>query len=74
MRAPRWAVGMKKIGPGLYVEGESIHFYTPELCEHLGVPATPENQRVAEEAAREAIQEQLGRILITVVDDDVPWE
>ena len=72
MRAPRWAVGMKKIGPGLYVQEGSIHFYTPELYEHLGVPPTPENQRIAEQAAREAIQESLGRVLITVVDDDVP--
>jgi hypothetical protein len=74
MKAPNWAVGMKKIGPGMYVQGDSMHFYAPELCEELGVPPTPENQRIAQEAARQVIQRSLGNVPITEVDDDVPWD
>jgi hypothetical protein len=55
--APKFAVGMRRIQPGFYVHEptKSIHIDAVELCEDLGVPATPENQDTAEAAARRAI-------------------
>lgn len=55
MRAPRWAVGMRKIGPGVYVResDKSLHISAEELCAHLGVPPTAANLDIAEKAARE---------------------
>lgn len=53
---PKWAVGMQKLGPGIYFKEDTkqIHVSEAELCEHFGVPYTPENVKIIEEAVREA--------------------
>jgi hypothetical protein len=44
MSAPRWAAGMQKIGPGLYVDArEALHVDAAEICEAHGIPPTPAN-------------------------------
>jgi hypothetical protein len=57
---PKWAVGMRKIGPGIYVNEKTraIHISERELCEHFQVPYNAENIRIIEEAAMKVAREQ----------------
>jgi hypothetical protein len=59
-RTPRWAVGMRKLGPGLYFDGDGLHISEEELCEAMGVPYTPENCAVVESAALTAARAAFG--------------
>jgi len=71
LSAPSWAVGMERIGPGVYLDKEnSLHVYVPELCEALGVPYTRDNAERMEAIARAAIEEQFPNIKRGVVYDD----
>lgn len=56
-RTPKWAVGMRKLGPGAYLDADGLHFSTREMCEHFGVPVTEENQRIARETTMRAMRE-----------------
>lgn len=75
MSAPRWAVGMRKIVPGLYVDAqERLHLDTKELCETNGWPATPENQDAMEQAALELFKKECAsagkRAKVTIVHEE----
>ena len=73
MSAPKWAVGMQKIGPGIYADKTAaIHLDEAELCEHMRVPCTPENAEVLRRAAIEAVRRVWGKAAppITCVDDE----
>lgn len=69
MKPPAWAVGIRKLGPGVYVQGDAIHIYAPEICETLGKPLTPENLRAAEEGAIDAIRDAYGFIPAEIITD-----
>jgi hypothetical protein len=71
-RAPRWAVGMRKLGPGIYVDeaANAVHFSGAELCAHQGVPATRENVEIAEQAARDVTAKYWPGARVKVVDAD----
>jgi len=34
---------MKKLGPGVYTDGDALHFDAPGICEHFGVPFNARN-------------------------------
>ena len=54
MSTPKWAIGMKRIGAGLYVDGNGgLHIDTPVFCESHGYEPTPENIEMLERAARD---------------------
>lgn len=59
MSAPKWAKGMRRIGPGIYVNGRELHLSHEEIASSLGVPLTPETARLIEETARETVRELL---------------
>jgi hypothetical protein len=70
-KTPAWARGMRKIGPGMYIDGaNAFHFSGKELCEAFDVPHSAENERVARETAVQVIREQFGDLPVTVVDEE----
>jgi hypothetical protein len=61
MSTPRWAVGMQRLGPGVYVDtNNNLHLYLPEILENAGKPATPENLRTLARAAEEMARQEFG--------------
>ncbi len=66
-RTPKWATGMQKLGPGIYVdEKRTMHLSESEICEHFGVPYTQENIEVIEAAATAAFREAFPEAPISV--------
>ncbi len=55
-RTPAWAVGMRKLTVGVYLDGENLHISNEELCEALDVPYTRENARIVEEGTLAAVK------------------
>ena len=71
MPAPKWAVGMRRVGPGMYVKDHQLHFSARELCEVMGVSYTPQNAELLKEVGREAIKEVFGiEPECSMVEDD----
>lgn len=71
MRAPKWAVGMRRIGPGMYVDrNDGLHISENEICQKLNVPYTSHNSRIIELAVEEVLREQFGaNIPATVIKE-----
>lgn len=71
MAAPKWAVGMEKLGPGIYVKDRELHFSGRELCEYFRVPYNEENCRKLERAALRAIRNTFGQTppVVSVEDE-----
>ncbi len=68
MSAPKWAVSMRKLGPGLYIDREQrLHVNAVEIVEELGAVVNEENLRVAEEAARDAVRKHYPDIRVTEI-------
>jgi anaerobic selenocysteine-containing dehydrogenase len=66
--SPAWAKGMRKLGPGIYLDSSgALHFSMGELAESLGVPNTEENARIIQESAEAAIREVFGTGLPTTI-------
>ena len=55
-RTPAWAVGMRKLMPGVYMRGHELHLCLPELCEGAGVECNEQNAQVLMDAAREVFR------------------
>ncbi len=68
--APRWAVGMEKLAPGIYVRGIELHISEEEICEYSGVPCTEENQAAARRVVLEVLRELWPAIPVTVLTDE----
>lgn len=69
-RTPAWAVGMRKIGPGVYVDSaRALHISEREICDHFDVPYSPENSKVIEEVAQEVIREMYGELPTSVIKE-----
>jgi hypothetical protein len=52
MSAPRWALGMQQLEPGVYVDAQKrLHLDLPALCAANGYPPTEENQNMLALAA-----------------------
>jgi hypothetical protein len=48
----------ERIGPGLWIDKAGHpHFSIPEILQHEGLPDTPANRRIVEEALRELIEQ-----------------
>jgi hypothetical protein len=61
MKAPKWAVGMKQLTPGVYVDAaDTMHIDTAMLCAQMGVPHTEANARVLERVCLETLREMNG--------------
>lgn len=61
MSAPKWAVGMERIGLGIYVDQhKTLHIDERELCESQGYPYTEHNAELLRAAAIEAMQQWKG--------------
>jgi len=50
---------MKRLGPGIYSEGETMHVDILELLEHLGWPDTEESRNELTEIVAECIREEI---------------
>ena len=50
---------LKRLAPGIYEDdhGRSAHFCLDEVCEACGMPPTPENLAIAEQALRDTVAE-----------------
>lgn len=48
----------RRIGPGLYLTGETLEIDVPELLAHLGWADTPENRDAATAAAADLLAER----------------
>lgn len=59
MSTPRWAVGMLKLGPGIYCDKktQSMHISEQEICDHFGVPCSEENAQMIVRALGEVCKE-----------------
>lgn len=57
---PKWAVGMRRLGPGVYVKDSVLHFDTEGLCRHLGIPHTEANARMVQQEAEKVIRDVFG--------------
>lgn len=59
---PPWAVGMRKLAPGVYMDDKTraLHVSEAEVCEHFGVPCTEENAETIVRALAEAALKQWG--------------
>jgi hypothetical protein len=68
-RTPPWAKGMRKLGPGVYLDSKkAIHVCEREICDDFGVAYTKENSNIIEETVKEALAEVFGKMPpITVV-------
>ena len=65
---PGWAKGMRKLGPGVYVDDKNaVHVSEGEICEYYGVPFTKENSAVIEETVRAALRQIYGKDLPTKI-------
>lgn len=57
MSAPKWAIGMERVGTGIYVDAHNaLHFDSEELCRVAGVPPTEANYQMLRKAATEIVQ------------------
>jgi len=57
MSAPKWAVGMQRLAPGVYAAKDgALHLDEAELCQVAGVPYTERNAEMLRKAAREVFQ------------------
>jgi hypothetical protein len=73
MRTPKWAVGMQKIGPGVYVDKDrALHLDEAGFAEHLGVPYTRETQRVIQEEATRVFREKFPAMETEFIEDPKP--
>jgi len=65
MPAPKWAVGMIMLSPGIYVDersdGSDVHVDEAELCAWLGWPLTEQNAARAASIAVEAVRKAFGK-------------
>jgi hypothetical protein len=70
--APKWAVGMRRIAPGIYVslDGKTVEVDAAEMCESHGLPCTPENQDIVEEALRRAMPDFFSGARLEVIEKD----
>ena len=65
---PPWAKGMRKLGPGVYVDNKNeINVSEAEICEYYGMPFTKENSAVIEETVRAALRQVYGKDLPTKI-------
>lgn len=70
MGAPKWSVGMLKLGPGTYADGKgALHISAEELCEFFRVPYTKHNADLVREAAIEAVQQSFPNTKVVKVDE-----
>lgn len=52
---PAWALGMQKIGIGMYVDANrALHISHDELCEYFDMPLTDESTRRITDAFRKS--------------------
>jgi|HubBroStandDraft_2_1064218.scaffolds.fasta_scaffold461604_2 hypothetical protein len=72
MKAPKWAVGMRVLAPGIYMDARGDwHLDERAICEHFGVPYTAHNCATIVQAARDFMLTKLGRpIPIELIEDD----
>lgn len=73
MSAPKWATGMRRFGPGMYIDDETraIHLSESEMCEHLGVEANEENVQTILNVMDQIVREQLGKRMQPLQGDDL---
>lgn len=65
-RTPDWARGMRKLGPGIYLDSKAVmHVSERELCEHFNVPYTAANVRIIEETLQASIKREFGKEIPT---------
>ena len=64
-KTPAWAVGMRKLMPGVYVKDRELHFDIPELCEANGYACNEHNARMVIEAANQAVRASFGDVKVT---------
>lgn len=74
MSTPSWAVGMRRLIPGLYGDSDgSIHLCAEEVCESRGYAPTPENLQIVRELAAQAARSIYGESLVMIeLKDEVP--
>lgn len=69
-QTPAWAVGMRKLCIGLYVDADgNLHVSREELCEALGLPFTEANAKSAERLALDVIRENWPDIKVSEAAD-----
>ena len=57
MSAPKWAIGMRRITPGVYVDSKgAMHIDGAEVCIANGHPPTPENIEMLVRVTREMLR------------------
>ena len=70
MGTPKWAVGMQRLMPGIYVdEDHGMHFDLVELCEAAGCAPTVVNQMRLEQTARQVIAAAFPEVEPQVIDE-----
>ena len=71
MNTPHWAVGMRRLRPGVYLDSQpAIHFDVREMCAEAGYPYTQANAEMLEQVARRAVKQVFGDIQIIDVTEE----
>jgi hypothetical protein len=67
--APKWAVGMRRIGIGMYIDSsDALHFDPVEVCAALGWPINPVTIRAVQDAAVEVVRKAYGNLPVSHVE------
>ncbi len=65
MSAPKFAVGMRRVRPGVYVDRTgTLHVSAREVCQSFGLVPTPENQDAIERGFRRILAEEAPGIAV----------
>jgi hypothetical protein len=63
---------MRQLGPGIYQDGDTVHFNVREMCKELRWPYTRRNINVIEASCLAAFQQTFGAPPATVLIVEVP--
>jgi hypothetical protein len=62
VNSPRSKAGMRKLRPGLYIQGNQLYVYREEVCASVGLPCTPENLQMVADVTIETIRQIVRRL------------
>jgi hypothetical protein len=75
MSAPRWAVGMRRVTEGIYVDPAGVvHFDIDGLLHQLKWPKTPKSVETVERAVRGWVAKRFPQAQLTKVDRTISPE
>jgi hypothetical protein len=70
MATPKWAVGMRVLAPGFYIDAQNqVHVDEPAVAHAAGLPYTEQTQAIIHAIAKEVFSRLPGGARFDHVDD-----